>query len=117
MSANILPENTTNKDIRWTSTNTEIAIVSESGFVTAIKEGNAIIKASATDGSGVSATCAVVVDEGAGINDIEIDGNQYVRIYNLQGVLVYEGEYSESKLVSGTYIIISQGNSIKRVIR
>lgn len=113
----ITPVDATNKKINWSSTNASVVTVDSHGQLTAKGIGKATIIASSLDGSNLSATCAVVVYEESGINDIEIDGSQYVRIYNLQGVLVYEGEYSESKLVSGTYIIISQGNSIKRVIR
>lgn len=117
LTATIAPMNATDKTLDWSSDNSGVASVDSDGLITLHTKGNAVIKAAAADGSGISATCAVIVNEESGINDIEIDGNQYVRIYNLQGVLVYEGEYSESKLVSGTYIIISQGNSIKRVIR
>lgn len=117
LAVTIVPENASDKTLAWSSDNSGIASVDSDGLITLHTKGNAIIKASATDGSGISTTCAVVVDEGAGINDIEIDGNQYVRIYNLQGVLVYEGEYSGANLVSGTYIIISRGNRIKRIVR
>lgn len=62
LSANILPENTSNKDICWTSTNTDIAVVSESGLVSAIKEGDVQIIASTTDGSNLSAICEISVN-------------------------------------------------------
>ena len=117
LEAQITPVDATNKNINWSSTNPSVVIVDSNGQLTARGIGTATIIASSQDGSGISATCSVVVDEESGINDIEIDGNQFVRIFNLQGVLVYEGEYSESNLVSGTYIIISQGNCIKRIIR
>lgn len=117
LTAIVAPENATDKTIVWSSDNSGVVSVDSDGLITLHTKGNAIIKASATDGSGISVSCAVIVNENAGINDIEIDDNQYVRIYNLHGVLVYEGEYSESNLASGAYIIVSQGNSIKRIIR
>ena len=117
LTATITPENASDKTLVWSSDNSIIASVDSDGLLTLHAKGNAIIKASATDGSGMSATCAVVVDESNSINDIEIDSDEYVKIYNLHGILVYEGLYSESNLVSGTYIIISQGNRIKRIIR
>lgn len=117
LTATIAPENASDKTLVWSSDNPTAASVDPDGLITLHTKGNAIIKASTIDGSGISASCAVVVDDRSGINDIEIDDNQYVIIYNLKGVLVYKGIYSESNLLSGTYIIISQGNRIKRIIR
>lgn len=115
--ANIKPDDATEKYVLWSSDNSAVASADLSGVITLHSKGNAIIKASATDGSGVSATCAVVVDEDSGITDIEIDPDTNMKIYNLHGILVNEGEYAHSTLTPGTYIIITQGNSIKRVIR
>lgn len=117
LTASIVPENASDKTLVWSSDNSTIASVDSDGLLTLHAKGNAIIKASATDGSGMSATCAVVVDESTSINDIVIDSDEYVKIYNLHGTLVYEGVYSKSNIVSGTHIIISQGNRIKRIIR
>ena len=41
----ISPENVTDKDISWSSSNTKIADVSDEGFVTSIGLGKAIISA------------------------------------------------------------------------
>ena len=48
-----------NPKVKWTSSNKKIATVNQSGTVVAKKVGKCTIKASATDGSGVSATCSV----------------------------------------------------------
>lgn len=117
LTASITPENASEKTLVWSSDNSTIASVDSDGLLTLHNNGNVIIKASAADGSGISATCAVVVDVESSINNVEIDSNEFVKIYNLCGILVYEGEYSGSHLSSGTYIILSQGNSIKRVVR
>lgn len=47
--------------LSWTSSNSAVATVSTTGKVTAVGNGNAVITASATDGSGKKATCAVTV--------------------------------------------------------
>lgn len=60
ITATILPENATNKNVTWTSSNPEVATV-ENGVVTAVAEGNAVITAKATDGSNKVATCNVTV--------------------------------------------------------
>lgn len=47
----VLPANASNKKIRYESLDEEIAIVDQTGKVTGLKEGETIIKATATDGS------------------------------------------------------------------
>lgn len=59
--ANIQPTNASNKKLRWTSSNTNIASVTSDGLVTALSNGEAIIAANSTDGSNVTATCNVNV--------------------------------------------------------
>lgn len=55
LSATVLPENATNKNLWWFSTNSDVAIVDrESGFITAKSVGNTTIYAVALDGSGVT---------------------------------------------------------------
>lgn len=53
-----------NKTVTWSSNNTSIATVTPSGLVTAIKNGTAVITATANDGSGQKATCTVTVSNG-----------------------------------------------------
>ena len=61
LNATVAPENATNKGVSWRSSNTEAAVVSASGEVTAIGVGSATIIATARDASGVSAICRVTV--------------------------------------------------------
>ena len=62
LSATIYPSNATNKSVSWSSSNSSVATVS-GGSVKAVGEGTATITCSATDGSGVNATCTVTVSE------------------------------------------------------
>ena len=59
--AYVSPNNASNKEIEWSSSNPEIATVNSEGKVTALKKGNAVITAAALDGSGKTATCNVTV--------------------------------------------------------
>ena len=61
----------------------------------------------------MSAECAVVVSEFGGIDEILADKSVYVRIFNLKGVLVYEGIYSDATLLPDYYIVVCDGKNIK----
>ena len=61
LTATILPTNTTNKNVRWTSNNARVATVDADGHVRAYQSGTAIITASTTDGSNLSDQCVVTV--------------------------------------------------------
>lgn len=62
ISANIRPTDAANKSVKWTSSNTAVATVSN-GVVKGVKPGSAQIICAAMDGSGVSATAGVTVTE------------------------------------------------------
>lgn len=59
----IAPENATDKSVTWSSTNEAVALVNESGLVTAVGSGTCQIKATANDGSGKTASCLVTVEK------------------------------------------------------
>lgn len=61
LTATVLPDNTTNKVVTWTSSDNEVATVDENGNVTAVSIGSATISATTTDGSNLTATCEVTV--------------------------------------------------------
>ena len=60
LSATVLPENATNKNKEWSSSNPNIATVSD-GLVTAVSPGTCVIKVKTVDGSNLTATCTVAV--------------------------------------------------------
>ena len=61
LTVTVEPANATNKTVTWSSSNTDVATVDESGKVTAIGKGTTLITATANDDSGVQATCTVTV--------------------------------------------------------
>ena len=61
LSATVAPANATDMHIVWSSTNENVAKVSEDGIVSAIAPGNAVIKATSQDGSQVEGICQVKV--------------------------------------------------------
>ena len=70
LTALVLPENATFPEVKWESSDPNVATVKE-GFVTALKEGTAMITATAW---GVSAACLVtVVPQGVQVTSITLD--------------------------------------------
>ena len=61
LTATVLPENAKNKDVKWESSNTNIATVSEDGKVTAKAKGTATITVSSAENETIKETCKVTV--------------------------------------------------------
>jgi len=61
LSAKVTPAKADNKKLTYESSDTSVVTVSSNGKIKAVKKGSAIILVSATDGSGVTATCKVTV--------------------------------------------------------
>lgn len=60
--ATVMPENATDKGIEWKSSDESVATVSQTGLVTALKEGSSAITVITNDG-GLKATCDVTVNK------------------------------------------------------
>ena len=61
LSAEITPENASNKTVAWRSGNTSVATVNNEGLVTAVGVGTTYVSASTIDGSHLTATCTIEV--------------------------------------------------------
>ncbi len=61
LTATIAPANATNKEVKWSTSDKNVATVSATGLVTAVSGGTATITCTAQDGSNVKATCKVTV--------------------------------------------------------
>ena len=61
LTANVVPDNATEKDISWSTSNPSVASVSPDGLVTALSKGTAIIKAVSANGK--QAICEISVSE------------------------------------------------------
>ena len=61
LTATVTPDTATDKTVKWTTSNKNVATVSTDGVVTAKAAGTATITATAADGSGVKATCKITV--------------------------------------------------------
>ena len=63
LTATITPSTVANKTLSWSSSNTSVARVSPTGVVTPVGIGTATITVKTTDGSNLSKTCKVTVNE------------------------------------------------------
>lgn len=77
--ANILPENSTYRTVKWTSSNEQVAKVDMNGVVTgqttSPNNGKATITATALDGSGISASAEITVMQIVQPENITIDAS------------------------------------------
>ena len=104
LTAAINPENATNKQITWKSSNTAIATVAN-GYVTGLAEGNAVIRAITNDGYLV-ATCEVLVRNASAV---EIPTGSAQKAYYHNGILYLSGfENSRCSLIATNGTVVSQ---------
>lgn len=105
LTATVLPENATDKSLSWQSSNESVATVDNTGKVTVLTAGTAVVTVSALDGSGVTATCTVLGT--AGILDLLPDSTATVPVYTIDGILLHKAADAETlrRLTPGLYII------------
>jgi len=61
LTASVLPEDADNKEVTWSSENSEIASVDNAGLVSALKEGKTTITATSKDDNRVFSSCTISV--------------------------------------------------------
>lgn len=106
LSADIIPANAVNKELVWESSNPSVATVDNNGLVTGISQGEAVITATAKDGSAVSAVCNIVVEA------INYDYNYLLNnSFELDGVL-----NNATKLTNWDIWINGQGESPVQIV-
>lgn len=86
--ASILPDNATNKSLRWSCDNGGVTFKNHEGtsaFITGLRQGTTIITATSTDGTNISATIPVQVYMSTDIEEHSADPAPVVRRYTLSG--------------------------------
>ncbi|MGM9859359.1 MAG: leucine-rich repeat protein [Muribaculaceae bacterium] len=132
----IAPDNATIQTLNWEVENPDIASLTDNGdgtvTVNALAVGEAIITAKATDGSNVTATCAVNVGISSveGINaegikivatteGIEVKGapsGSLITVYTATGILVYHGYDSLIPIRNHGVYFVSATDLIAKVV-
>lgn len=92
--ASISPENATNTEVNWTSSNTSVATVGY-GKVKGISEGNAVITATTVDG-GFTATCTVSVIANTEDNAEYVPDTNDTSIYFITNNTLSNGTYDSA---------------------
>lgn len=77
MEASFTPTNTTNKKLRWASSNNKVATISAEGMLTPMKKGSTTITATTQDGSLIQASCKVTVVSLA--QQITVKGKDFIK--------------------------------------
>ena len=114
LTATVLPAKAASQALTWTSSNTAVATVDANGLVSIVGVGTAIIQVTTTDGSNLSATCAVTGI--AGVEAIFATKSGKADIYTISGTLVKKNATADDakQLPAGIYVIGNMKVAISR---
>ena len=119
LTATLSPENATNRNIVWKLVSGDAISLSNTGVIQAKQVGEALVRAEAADGSGVSAECKVVVKPRL-VQSISLNATQKVLIigdsFTLTATATPENATNRNtvwKLVSGDAISLSNTGVIQ----
>lgn len=131
----ILPEDATDKSIRWSSSNQSVCTVTNDGTVIATGNGSTVVLAYTNDGN-IPATCVVTVNtETSGVGDVQItpmlqksnDGiilrmvlGKKISIYSTEGAVIFKQKMDkdtiELPLPKGIYLIRIDEDVLKIIL-
>lgn len=119
LTATVKPTNATNKNITWSSSNTNYATVQD-GIVTGVAKGTATITASSTTDSSKKATCTITVEESTSGWALVTDassleaGDQLLLASNTKGVV--NGAISSQVFVEAEGAVFSNDKTKMTVV-
>lgn len=137
----VMPLNASYNKVTWKSENTKIARVNASGYVVGVSEGTTNIIATATDESGVTATCVVTVKpRGTGsVEGVEkanlvvatiaqtiivsgLEAGENYAIATLDGKVIAAGQADGNEirvegLGTGVYVVSAAGQNVKTIVK
>ncbi len=99
------PEDVTVKTLIFESSDPDVATVDADGKITAIAPGTAEITITAASGVKTTVTVIVVSDVTTSVDEIETSDSAIIEVYNLQGIMLYKGLWSEARLSKGFYFV------------
>jgi hypothetical protein len=101
LSATVAPDNASNKSVTWSSLHTAIATVNAQGVVTGVSAGEATIRATASDGSGVTADKAVKVTTASVEKTVSVGAPSGTMTVGAAGTVTYT--VTTANIADGTY--------------
>lgn len=117
LTAEVLPENATDKTLNYSSSDVTVADVNQDGLVSVLTPGNCRIIVSTVDGSNLTAEC--IITSTSGIDEIFSDNDSSWNVYDMSGALLKKDcDKNGLKLLSpGIYILRNGKKTMKLVIR
>ena len=103
LTATVLPDNATNKNVTWSTSNASIATVDANGLVTAVSAGTATITVTTEDGS-FTANCTVTVREDVPDRPVSIPDTHEIELIAGEGG---EAKTNFSNAGAGTKITVA----------
>lgn len=112
LKAEVSPTNATDTTVTWKSNNENVATVDETGLVTIQSPGDAIVTATANDGSGAYGECNVTGV--SGIDALYADGSLW-DLYDVNGLMLKAAISANElkQMTPGVYILRSATRTIK----
>lgn len=130
------PSEASIKNLNWSSSNPQIINVSRDGVITSSSwDGESIITATTCDGTNLSASIKIIVQEGAGISDVVAERNidisikendcilisgksetDIVEIFNIQGQLITTSTSNIIAINSKGVYLVKIGSVCKKII-
>ncbi|MBO7068190.1 MAG: CotH kinase family protein [Bacteroidaceae bacterium] len=103
----VLPALATNKELSWTTSDASIASVDQQGNVVAGNLGDAVVTATATDGSRISGSISVHVIEDPEVSVLSLQALPAdAEVYNIMGVRLQRIMHSGVYVVNGKKVIV-----------
>ena len=110
--ATVLPENATDKSVIWSTSNPDVATVSNNGVVTAVAPGTAAISVTTTDGGFVE-SCTVTVTAVYHVTSVSLNTNQLNLNTNCNAILT--GTISPSNATNKNVVWSSNNEGVATV--
>jgi uncharacterized protein YjdB len=113
LTATVLPANATDKTVTWSSSNTGVATVSQSGVVTGVAGGSAVITVTSNADNTKTATCAVTVTVPPATSmQINLDGTTGTGVE-----LTYTDNTTENLTITNNAVTVSTSTKIIKSIK
>ena len=116
INAYIYPDNATNKNILYSSSNTEVATIDENGMISAFKEGNSVITVTSEENSLIKKECNLIVVSRMEDSEIHFDSSLILNGLEVSGISFLENKVSDIKQKITTNYEIQIVNSKNEVL-